>query len=175
MRDAILHRGPDDHGIFTSPDSPIARGHRRLSIIDTSPAGHQPMTSHCGRWTLVFNGEIYNARELAASLDESIPMRGHSDTEVLLESIARDGVEAAIAPAVGMFAFAAWDHRDRKLYLMGSDWHQAALCGAARWSSRICLGAAFISSCTGASWICVQGRSRQTSTVWLHTRSDHHL
>ena len=118
MRDAILHRGPDDHGIFTSPDSPIAMGHRRLSIIDTSPAGHQPMTSHCGRWTLVFNGEIYNARELAASLDESIPMRGHSDTEVLLESIARDGVEAAIAPAVGMFAFAAWDHRDRKLYLV---------------------------------------------------------
>ena len=108
MRDAISHRGPDDHGISASKNSPLVMGHRRLSIIDKSPAGHRPTASHGGRWTLVFNGEIHNARELAAPLDESILMRGHSDAENLPELNAQVGVESAITPAVGMFAFAAW-------------------------------------------------------------------
>ena len=130
MRDAISHRGPDDHGIFTSPNSPIAMGHRRLSIIDTSPAGHQPMTSHCGRWTLVFNGEIYNARELAASLDDSVPIRGHSDTEVLLESIAR---ELAAHSGRWHVCIRGRDQQDKKLYLVRDRIGIAAIRGRARW------------------------------------------
>ena len=113
---ALAHRGPDDHGLWSSADAPVTLGHQRLSIVDTSAAGHQPMTSQDGRWTIVFNGEIYNAAELARSL-HGISMQGHSDTEVFLELIAREGIQSALRRSVGMFALAVWDAHERTLSL----------------------------------------------------------
>lgn len=120
MADAIRHRGPDDWGVWADPDAGIALSQRRLSIIDLSPAGHQPMVSACGRYVIVFNGEIYNFAELRSALADKghVPAwRGHSDTEILLEALAALGVEKALKLAAGMFAFALWDRQERTLVL----------------------------------------------------------
>ncbi|MFO0610004.1 MAG: asparagine synthase (glutamine-hydrolyzing) [Polyangiales bacterium] len=116
MAAAVTHRGPDAEGVYADGASGVALSHRRLSILDLSEAGAQPMRSHDGRLTIVFNGEIYNHAELRAAL-AGCDWRGHSDTEVLLEALARWGVEAALRRAVGMFAFAVWDAADRSLVL----------------------------------------------------------
>lgn len=92
MADALAHRGPDDRGVWSDPVRGIALGHRRLSIVDLSEAGHQPMHSEDGRWVLTLNGEIYNFQELRREIEgsDSPPnWRGHSDTEVLLAAIVR--------------------------------------------------------------------------------------
>jgi asparagine synthase (glutamine-hydrolysing) len=117
MLAALAHRGPDDEGIWREGE--VALGQRRLSIIDTSSAGHQPMQSACGRWVLTINGEIYNHLELRRELDAdaAIPWRGHADSETLLEFMARHGVEAALARASGMFAFALWDRATETAFL----------------------------------------------------------
>jgi len=115
MTGAMAHRGPDGQGFFGG--SGIALGHRRLAIVDLSTAAAQPMTSADGRWTIVFNGEIFNYRELRSQLG-SISWRSASDTEVLLEACAAWGAEAAVERAVGMFAFALWDARERELTLV---------------------------------------------------------
>lgn len=120
MGDAICHRGPDDRGEWVDADAGVALAHRRLSIVDLSPAGHQPMTSACGRWVIVFNGEIYNHGEIRRALEaagQAPPWRGHSDTEVLLAAVAAHGLAHALERCVGMFAFALWDCRDRTLVL----------------------------------------------------------
>lgn len=120
MTSAIEHRGPDDAGIWVAPEDGVALGHRRLSIVDLSPAGHQPMTSAHDRFVIVFNGEIYNNAELKADLEASgaaPAWRGHSDTEILLACIENWGVEQALKRTVGMFAIALWDKRDRTLHL----------------------------------------------------------
>jgi asparagine synthase (glutamine-hydrolysing) len=120
MADAIRHRGPDDSGVWTDAQAGIALGHRRLSIIDLSPAGHQPMASASGRFVIVYNGEIYNFATLRAELEaqgSAPPWRGRSDTEVLLALIEARGVRAALQAVRGMFAFALWDTRDRTLVL----------------------------------------------------------
>lgn len=109
---AIKHRGPDDAGAWVDEQAGIALGHRRLSIIDLSAAGHQPMHSVCGRYVLVFNGEIYNHVSLRSELQNTgyaPAWRGHSDTETLLVAFAAWGVIASLRRAVGMFAFALWD------------------------------------------------------------------
>lgn len=118
MSAAVAHRGPDDAGTWFDPDHGLALGHRRLSIVDLSPAGHQPMTSRDGRWVLVLNGEIYDHEEHRANLERTgVRFRGHSDTEVLLELIARVGVAAAVTAVDGMFALAAWDRQERLMVL----------------------------------------------------------
>jgi len=118
MTNTLAHRGPDDHGHWCDPSHGVALGHRRLSIVDLSPMGHQPMTSRSGRWVLTFNGEIYNHPEIRTRLAaEGADFRGHSDTEVLVESIDRWGVRAALAAANGMFAIGVWDRAERRLTL----------------------------------------------------------
>lgn len=118
MLDAIAHRGPDDVGIWIDSVAGVAFGHRRLSIVDLSPMGRQPMGSPCGRWIITFNGEIYNHEALRKELEAagwSEGWRGHSDTEVLLTAISMYGVRAALDKCVGMFAFAVWDNANRVL------------------------------------------------------------
>jgi asparagine synthase (glutamine-hydrolysing) len=122
MSGALIHRGPDDQGTWVDADARVGLAHRRLSIIDLSSAGHEPMHSSSGRFIITFNGEIYNYRDLRKQLDRlnSIPSggwRGHSDVEVFLQLIETWGIEAAIRSAVGMFAFALWDCRERSLRL----------------------------------------------------------
>ena len=114
----LAHRGPDDAGLLTFPDSKLVLGHRRLSIIDTSRAGHQPMVSRDGRWVLVFNGEIYNAKSLASKWGLTDRLQGSSDSEVLCELVAELGPERAAQSAVGMFAFGAWDNHEEILYVV---------------------------------------------------------
>jgi len=120
MRDQLAHRGPDDCGTWLDPERGVAFGFRRLSIIDLSPAGHQPMVSANGRYVLMLNGEIYNFAEIRAEIDAvsgPLAWRGHSDTEVLVEAIAVWGVEQALARANGMFAFTVWDREEQALHL----------------------------------------------------------
>lgn len=120
MTNALLHRGPDDGGHWFDVDAGIALGHRRLSIVDLSPAGHQPMLSASLRWVIVFNGEIYNHLDLREELEaagHAPAWRGHSDTETLLAAIEAWGVEAALKRCTGMFAFALWDRGERALWL----------------------------------------------------------
>lgn len=118
MSASVAHRGPDDRGVWTDPDAGVGLGHRRLSIIDTSDAGHQPMVSADGRWVLVLNGEIYDHDDHRRFLGErGVAFRGHSDTEVLLELISALGLEPALARVEGMFALALWDRRDRELWI----------------------------------------------------------
>jgi len=118
MTDAMSHRGPDDSGVWVDPAAGIALGHRRLSIIDLSAEGHQPMASADGRLMMVFNGEIYNFAEIRRELDAlGHRFRGHSDTEVMLAAFREWGVEVATKRFNGMFAFAVWDKETRKLTL----------------------------------------------------------
>lgn len=117
MTDTITHRGPDDSGYWTDPAG-IGFGHRRLSIIDLSSAGHQPMHSADERFVISFNGEIYNFPALRRELENlGHHFRGSSDTEVMLAAFGQWGVEAALKRMVGMFAFALWDKAERVLYL----------------------------------------------------------
>jgi len=118
MTDAIRHRKPDADGLWQSDDGVVNLGHRRLSILDLSPTGAQPMVSAEGRYVISFNGEIYNFPELRAELEAAGQgFRGTSDTEVLLQGIRQWGVTAILPRLNGMFAFALWDTRDRKLTL----------------------------------------------------------
>ena len=121
MNQRMYHRGPDAGGCFVETDGSVALGHRRLSIVDLSPAGAQPMASHSGRYVIAFNGEIYNHRKLRKKLMEEgkvTSFRGTSDTEVLLELFENYGVKEGIRLCKGMFAIALYDRQERQLYLL---------------------------------------------------------
>jgi len=120
MTNSLRLRGPDDEGRWKDANTGAALGFRRLSIIDLSAAGHQPMLSACGRYVLVFNGEIYNHLSLRTNLEaagRAPTWRGHSDTETLLAGFAEWGVAVTLQRSVGMFAFALWDRVERRLTL----------------------------------------------------------
>jgi asparagine synthase (glutamine-hydrolysing) len=120
MADAIRLRGPDSQGEWIDADARVALGHRRLSVVDLSPAGHQPMVSASGRWVLAYNGEIYNHLALRAQLaaqGQAPAWRGHSDTETLLAAIDAWGLAPALQASVGMFALALWDKATATLHL----------------------------------------------------------
>jgi asparagine synthase (glutamine-hydrolysing) len=119
MANTIAHRGPDDDGIWHDQQESLVLTHRRLSILDLSPAGRQPMHSQSERFVIIFNGEIYNHLELREKLQDSgkDSWRGHSDTETLLEAIETWGLEEALRNCVGMFALALWDRKEKVLSL----------------------------------------------------------
>lgn len=120
MADAIAHRGPDDRGDWTNQELGVALAHRRLAVVDLSPQGHQPMVSASGRYVVVFNGEIYNFRDIRAQLAAvgmSPAWKGESDTEVLLAAFDAWGIERSLAATNGMFALAIVDLRERTLVL----------------------------------------------------------
>ena len=120
MAQTIAKRGPDSSDCWVSPDGLVGLGHRRLAIIDLSAAGAQPMHSHCGRYTLTYNGEIYNFEALRTELEaagKAPSWRGHSDTEVILAVFSAYGLRDGIARLSGMFAMAVWDHKQRALTL----------------------------------------------------------
>ena len=124
MAASLAHRGPDDDGVWVDSSSGIGFGHRRLAIVDLSPAGHQPMQSDNGRYTIAFNGEIYNHLEIRKDLEkerstfaQKLFWNGHSDTETLLSGIEAWGLESTLKRCVGMFAIALWDSQTRTLSL----------------------------------------------------------
>lgn len=116
MTDAIQHRGPDQDGYWSDPTNDLYFGHRRLSIIDLSDDGAQPMVTKNERYTLIYNGEIYNFQTLRKDLEEKgVSFKGHSDTEVLLKLIEKHGLETTLQKVRGMFAFALWDRENQRL------------------------------------------------------------
>ncbi|MDO4293873.1 MAG: asparagine synthase (glutamine-hydrolyzing) [Eubacteriales bacterium] len=120
MKQRLISRGPDAEGSWADESGDVALGHRRLSILDLSPAGAQPMVSHSGRYVLSYNGEIYNSGEVARQLraeGKLGPLRGSSDTEVLLEALESWGVKEGLRACKGMFALALYDRREKRLWL----------------------------------------------------------
>ena len=118
MSNRLGHRGPDDSGVWVDGEAGIGLGHRRLSIVDLSELGRQPMESADARYVLAFNGEVYNHADLRRELEKvGHGFRGHSDTEVLLAGIQRWSIEETLPRLIGMFAFAVWDRKERKLTL----------------------------------------------------------
>lgn len=119
MAAVLEHRGPDGGGVWADQEAGVALGHRRLSIIDLSANGAQPMHSSDGRYVITFNGEIYNLDRIRSELNRGPEsFRGSSDTEVMLEAISAWGLESALERFVGMFAFAVWDRRERRLHIV---------------------------------------------------------
>jgi asparagine synthase (glutamine-hydrolysing) len=119
MTGALRHRGPDDEGLWSDPAAGIALGHRRLSVIDLSRGGHQPMVSPGGRYVISYNGELYNFARLRGDLERAgVPFASRSDTEVLLAGIETWGIDDMLGRCNGMFAFALWDRREHALTLV---------------------------------------------------------
>ena len=119
MADALAHRGPDGADVWSDPEVAVTLVHRRLAIIDLTPTGAQPMLSSDGRWVISYNGEVYNAEAIAADPQMAgLIRRGTSDTEVIVESVARRGLDRTLVDLNGMFAIALWDRATRTLHLV---------------------------------------------------------
>ena len=119
MTESLVTRGPDNEGVWIEEESGVAFGHRRLAVIELSEAGNQPMISSCDRYVITYNGEIYNHLALRNELSRQfgvIKWRGQSDTETLLMGITLLGVKKCLSRLNGMFAFALWDRREKKLF-----------------------------------------------------------
>ncbi len=117
MSDAIAHRGPDGDGIWLNANEGVAIAHRRLAIIDLTTTGEQPMTSSCGNLVMVYNGEVYNARELSQELT-NLNLRGTSDSEIILEAFSQWGITKTAKKLIGMFAISIWNRSERTLTLV---------------------------------------------------------
>ena len=126
MAQSIVHRGPDAGDVWIDTEAGIALAHRRLSIVDLSPEGAQPMHSANERYVLSYNGEIYNHQALRSELGQQ-NWRGHSDTETLLTAICEWGLELTLQKSIGMFALALWDRKTRCLYLARDRMRKTAL------------------------------------------------
>lgn len=119
MASTLVHRGPDDSGVWVDADRGVALGHQRLAVVDLGPGGSQPMISSSGRWVMAYNGEIYNHPEVRRRLEQAgTVLRSTSDTEVLVAAVDRWGIDGALEICEGMFALALWDSRDRALHLI---------------------------------------------------------
>ena len=119
MNDAQLHRGPDSKNVWVNEENTVGLGHTRLSIRDLSPNGNQPMKSSCGRYTIAYNGEIYNVDENKIDIEnKGIKLKSTSDTEILVELMSIYGVENALSRINGMFAFVVWDNEEKSIYLV---------------------------------------------------------
>ena len=119
MTDQITHRGPDSSGYWMAEDKTVVLGHRRLSILDCSETGAQPMVSHSGRYVIVFNGEIYNHLEIRNDLrKKNVSFIGNSDTETLIEAFESYGIDSALELIKGMYGLALFDAVTRSLYLI---------------------------------------------------------
>ena len=120
MTNALEHRGPNDKGIWKDADLEILFGHRRLSILDLSKAGHQPMISHCENYIILLNGEIYNHLEIRRKLELEgfTDWWGHSDTETILVAVEKWGLKKSVSLFTGMYGFAIWDNKEKKLLLV---------------------------------------------------------
>ena len=130
MRDELTHRGPDDAGVYVSPDRAVALGHRRLSIVDLSAAGHQPMANEDGTVWIAYNGEVYNHGELRAELEaKGHRFRSRTDTEAILHLYEELG-PACVERLHGMFALAIWDG------VAGSCFWPVTASASSRWSTR---------------------------------------
>lgn len=165
MLGALAHRGPDGEGLWSENGAWL--GHRRLAVIDLTPAGDQPMISACGRYVIVVNGEIYNYPALRGEVERHGPVawRGHSDIEVLLEAIAAFGIEEALARAQGMFALALWDRRERHLWLARDRLGEKPLCYSADGD-----GLTFASEVTGLEQVPDLTLTLDTSALSLYFR-----
>ena len=120
MNARMYHRGPDASGIWAADDKQVVLGHRRLSIVDLSSGGAQPMESHNGRYVIAYNGEVYNYRDIKNKLIQEkkvTAFRGTSDTEVLLEAVSAYGLYETLKMSKGMFALALYDKKEQVLYL----------------------------------------------------------
>ena len=119
ITDLLTHRGPDSSGFWKSDEDEIYMGHRRLSIIDLSMNGKQPMTSNNGRYVITFNGEIYNYRELREQLESRFKVKfyNNTDTQVILELVSIFGMKKTMEKLEGMFAFALWDNQTKTIFL----------------------------------------------------------
>ena len=119
MNNSLSHRGPDSHVIWNEDDFSCVLAHRRLSIVDLSPTGSQPMVSQSTRYVICYNGEVYNYQELSKSIlfKNDILLRGHSDTELILELCEILGVEKVLKNLIGMFAFAIFDRKKKLFYV----------------------------------------------------------
>jgi len=121
LAERLVYWGPEAEGVWSKPDGRVALGHRRLSIIDLSAAGNQHLTSASGRWTIVFNGEIFNYYDLRVALEQTsrgtTKWRGHSDTEVILAAVEQWGVIWTVRELAGKFAIGQWDDMEKELYL----------------------------------------------------------
>jgi asparagine synthase (glutamine-hydrolysing) len=119
MASTLVHRGPDDSGVWVDADAGVAFGHQRLAVLDLGMGGSQPMISSSGRWVMAYNGEIYNHLEVRHRLEQAGTIfRSNSDTEVLVAAVERWGIDRALEACEGMFAVALWDRRDRELHLI---------------------------------------------------------
>src|SRR5664280_3275797 len=119
MADAIAYRGPNGSGVWSDAEAGVALAHRRLAIIDLTSTGAQPMVSSDGRWVISYNGEVYNAAAIARAPElMGFAFRGTSDTEIILESVAKRGLDRTLAELNGMFAIALWDRATRTLHLI---------------------------------------------------------